>query len=166
MRWFFFGSLLDPDVLALVVGRQVPVTASQPAVLHGYQRVCVHNESYPALRPLPGAQVSGQLVDDLDEGETRRICFFEGDEFSASPCYVTLADGAISQALAFLTATRLELLDQPWDFHRWRDANKMAFLDMTRAFMAGFGTTDWHQLDSQWRAAQRRLQQEAQSRCG
>lgn len=161
MRWFFFGSLLDPEVRTIVVGREPSESARRPGILHGYRRVRVADESYPALKPQPGGRVAGLVVDDLDEHESRRVCFFEGEEFIAWPRTIEQADGRHVEALVFLAGANLALIDSRWDFHAWRATCKARFLDMSREFMAGFEVADWHELDRQWRADQRLFEQDA-----
>ena len=49
MRFFFYGTLLDPDVTALVLGRRLPPAAFVPASLPGHARRRAKGVSYPIL---------------------------------------------------------------------------------------------------------------------
>ncbi|MDX1606233.1 MAG: gamma-glutamylcyclotransferase family protein [Candidatus Competibacterales bacterium] len=160
MRWFFFGSLCDQDVLETVIDRPVPASAWRQARLHGYRRVRVVDELYPALRPHPGGRVDGFVVEGLDRHASNRVCFFEGDEFIPEPRPVELVDGRRIEALTFLPGPALEMTEQAWNFHRWQARHKPVFLDMAREFMAGFGHADWAELDARWRRRQHQVTRE------
>jgi Gamma-glutamyl cyclotransferase, AIG2-like len=49
MRFFFYGTLLDRDVMALVLGRRLPPAAYAAAVLRGHARRRAKGASYPTL---------------------------------------------------------------------------------------------------------------------
>ena len=55
MRFFFYGTLLDRDVTALVLGRRLPPQAFVPATLPGHSRWRVQGGSYPVV----GAAIRG-----------------------------------------------------------------------------------------------------------
>jgi len=161
MRWFFFGSLMDPDILSIVLGRRLAEHERVPAILHGYTRLVVKDESYPALRPEPGGKVHGLLVEHLDEDEGRRICFFEGEEFRLEEHEVELADGERRRAVAFILTEDYATEHQHWDLGHWRAAYKSGFLEMTEEWMQYYGdpdNPDFATLDSHWIAARERLQ--------
>jgi hypothetical protein len=156
MRWFFFGSLLDPDVLAVVLDRPATAYTRRYGTLYGYRRVRVIEESYPALIHDPDGRVDGLLVEPLGAEDERRVCFFEGEEFQPRSCPIELHDGEWRDARVFLTAGLSDCLhDQPWDFHIWRIRHKARFLEMARDFMAGYHTGDWYHRDERWKAAER-----------
>lgn len=156
MRWFFFGSLIDPDVLAVVLDRPATAYTRRPGTLYGYRRVCVIEESYPALIHDPDGRVDGLLVEPLNAEDERRVCFFEGEEFQPRIRPIELHDGERLEARVFLTAGLSDCLhDQPWDFRLWQTRHKTRFLEMARDFMIGYHTGDWYQRDERWKAAER-----------
>ena len=67
MRFFFYGTLLDRDVTALVLGRRLPPSAFEPAMLRGHSRRRARGVSYPVVVRDPRGEVSGAiwLVDDV-----------------------------------------------------------------------------------------------------
>lgn len=157
MRCFFFGSLMDPDVLDIVTGRRNAHTHLKAARLHGYARVCVAGESYPALKPHPGACVEGRMAEGLRERDLARILFFENEEFDFTLCRVELDCGRRVDAHVFLSAEHLDLEERPWDFERWAAVEKPAFLALAREWMEGFGALDFQELDLRWKLSQARL---------
>ena len=71
MRFFFYGTLLDRDVTALVLGRRLPPAAFVPAILPGYSRWRVQGGSYPISVPDHKGQVSGAVVGGLSARTSR-----------------------------------------------------------------------------------------------
>ena len=57
MTYFFFGTLMDRDVLATVLDRAVAHEEMIPAWLHDYARVRAATVSYPILVTSPGVVV-------------------------------------------------------------------------------------------------------------
>ena len=54
MTYFFFGTLMDRDVLATVLDRPVATDEMIPAWLHDHQRMRAATVSYPVLVRSPG----------------------------------------------------------------------------------------------------------------
>ncbi|MEM6988216.1 MAG: gamma-glutamylcyclotransferase family protein [Pseudomonadota bacterium] len=152
--WYFFGSLLDAGVRESVVGRAVPDDACVKAVLDGYKRVRVAEESYPALVACPGSSVDGILVTGLSAEETFRVMWFEGDEYAPEQVNLRLPTGEITQAHTFLAAPDLPLTSEAWHYERWARAELAHYLPMTREWMSGYGEHDFAEQDAIWRAAQ------------
>src|SRR6202040_1632036 len=65
MRFFFYGTLLDRDVTALVLGRRLPASAFVPAILPGWSRWRVQGSSYPISVPDRKGVISGAIVSGL-----------------------------------------------------------------------------------------------------
>ena len=62
MRFFFYGTLMDRDVLACVLARPVIAAALKPATLRGWRRCSVRGASYPVVVRDRG-QLAGAGVD-------------------------------------------------------------------------------------------------------
>src|SRR5690606_34715685 len=77
MRYFFYGSLADPDVLAAVLGRAR--VRAVPATLDGWRRWRVAGETYPLIAPAPGERVDGVAV-EVTHAEARRLAWYEGED--------------------------------------------------------------------------------------
>jgi hypothetical protein len=54
--FFFYGTLLDHDVMALVIGRRLPPSAFVPATLKGHVRRRAKGVSYPILLRHPSGE--------------------------------------------------------------------------------------------------------------
>ena len=159
MRWFFFGSLMDIDICEVVIAKRLRDKDIQPATLHGHVRVTVANETYPALKTQPGGAVAGILVDHLNAEDARRICFFEGEEFTLEPRTVELASGEHTEAMVFIAAAHLKIVERPWDFAVWQAIHKPHYLSLVHDWMAGYGAMDFMELDAQWVVNQTRMLQ-------
>ena len=65
MRFFFYGTLLDYDVIALVLGRRLPPAAFVPASLPGHARRRAKSATYPIVVRDPRGAVPGGVVRGL-----------------------------------------------------------------------------------------------------
>src|SRR5260370_30534202 len=100
MRFFFYGTLLDHDVTALVLGRRLPPKAFVPAILPGYSRWRVEGGSYPLSVPDRKGEVSGAIVGGLSVRDVLRLAAYDGPGYRIAPLYVNAAD-ALPTAAAF-----------------------------------------------------------------
>ena len=72
MRLFFFGSLMDADLLRLVLDREIEEIEHAAAEILGYERRRAKNESFPIIVPTPGGRVEGRLVTGLTAADVAR----------------------------------------------------------------------------------------------
>jgi hypothetical protein len=152
LPYFFFGTLMDADVLGVVLGRPPAAIAYATARLEGYRRWRVRGESYPIVRPDSSGGVDGVLVSDLSPAEIGRLNFYEGEEYRPLPLTVTSAGGP-RRALVFADDGGLQT-DGDWAFERWQREEKAALLAAARAFMADFGRIEGRSsMDARWRKA-------------
>jgi ADP-ribose pyrophosphatase len=157
MRFFFFGTLRDPDIRAVVAGEAVAAIAVQPATLQGYRLVGVRGESYPALAPDPAGRVAGDLIENVTAAAAARFAFYEGDEYEAASRAVTLPSGERVSATVFLPRAGLALDGAPWEFAVWRQSQKPASLRLARTWMGYFGQADLAPAEAAWRAMRAEL---------
>lgn len=155
MRCFFFGSLMDGDVAELVLGRRIDARALQPGILHGYERLVVAEESYPALAPRAGGKVAGVVIDRINHAELARMQFFESEEFAPVACDIELAAGGYVSAQTFLAREVLQYTDQRWDYGHWQRHEKNDYLLLVREWMSEYGRREAHQLEAAWSSARR-----------
>ena len=71
---FFYGTLRDPDLLRLVLGRDAVL---MPADLPGYRAVWAEGESFPLLIGDAHARATGVLARDLGAEDVARLNFYE-----------------------------------------------------------------------------------------
>lgn len=148
LPYFFFGTLMDPDVLERVLGR-APGPLSTSAVLHDYARVRVDREPYPALVTAPGRRVDGLLLHDYSEEDDRRIRYFEDFDFAIEQTVVETRAGR--EAAHFCGAvSNITPTDEPWCYEEWVRTEKDRFLKVTDIYMTGYGKLDAESADRLW----------------
>ena len=137
MRFFFFGTLLDDEVLTLVVGRDIPRADRRMAVLPGYRRAKVDGVSYPIVVPAEGAEVAGMLVSGLAPSEAARLVAYEGADYELVLRQVR-AGSRQRQAHVFVPSpgSRLKPLDEEWKFEAWASEHRAGFVARLRRGLA------------------------------
>ncbi|MCP4328019.1 MAG: gamma-glutamylcyclotransferase [Alphaproteobacteria bacterium] len=142
MRYFFFGTLRDREIMAAVIGRPPPEIVGLPAVLRGYRRVVLREEPFPALVPDPTATVDGLVINWLTGRDLDRILFYESIEYTPVEAMVSLARGRSVRARLFVDTGAIDFVDAPWDFDDWRVTQKRQDLELTRMWMEFYGFCD------------------------
>jgi hypothetical protein len=173
MRLFFFGTLLDPELFEIVVGRPLDRVAHAPARLDGWTRRRVAEEDYPVLVADPRGAAPGRLVAGLSWGEIDRCLFYEGDEYALRPVPVAVdpADAAVVHAAvaragappegapdrpdrvtahAYLSNGLLTDTAEPWRFEIWQAEVKLEALAIARAWMALYGRLTVAEAEERW----------------
>ena len=170
MRFFFFGTLMDRDVLDAVVGQasagqlaigqpaigqqtagqQTAVHGRRPAWLDGFRRMTVAREAFPMVLPAPGHRLEGVVVEGLSAADIDRILFFESIEYAPRTIDVALADDSRLSARCFLTNDGVEYNGETWDYGQWLNAHKADCLRETRLWMALYGHVDCQAADRLW----------------
>lgn len=135
---FFFGTLMDREVLSAVLGRAVPDGELRPATLPGWRRVDVSGRSYPMLIPHPTGRVEGVLASGLSRDDRARLDHYEGDEYRKAILMVRTTDGTEVAAGMFLCHPEVEAGKRDWRLEEWRRRHKRAALVRIRALMAGW----------------------------
>ena len=128
MRFFFYGSLLDPDVTALVLGRRLPPTAWVPAILPGHARRRIKEGTYPIAVPDPKGSIVGAIVGGLSARDVARLSAYEGPRYRVASLKVRVG-GAIRRAAVFAPLEeRFQQTAGAWDLAEWQRRHKRAFL--------------------------------------
>lgn len=143
MRFFFYGTLLDRDVTALVLGRRLPPAAFQRAILPGYARLRVKGGTYPIVVQDPRGRVAGAVVTGLSRKDVDRLARYEGPGYRIVPLDVKLYGGSASVSVFEPVKTRLQPTAEAWDLQLWQRRHKRAFINRLRpAFSAppGYST--------------------------
>src|SRR5260370_42100464 len=100
MRFFFYGTLLDCDVMALVLRRRLPPAAFVPASLPGHARQRAKGATYPIVVPDPRGTVPGGIVSGLSTRDVACLADYEGPGDRVVPLRVRLA-GAMTTGSGF-----------------------------------------------------------------
>jgi hypothetical protein len=125
---FFFGTLMDPEVLAAVTGVAPAAAAMAPARLGGFTRRAARGLPWPVLVADPAGSVDGRLWHGADGRARERINAFEAGEYAAALLTVE-AMGWAGRAWVWLALPgRVEPSAEPWDPGRWADAHKAGLL--------------------------------------
>jgi cation transport regulator ChaC len=135
MAYFFFGTLMDREVLATVLDRPVAEDELQRAWLHGYRRVRAASVSYPVLVPAPGLVVAGVAFRPKTALDDVRIRHFEDGEYVEHWSVVRLSGGRRLAARVFLALEALQATDEAWDLGAWTSAHRSEFLAQCREWM-------------------------------
>lgn len=150
MRLFFFGTLQDPDLFALVIGRPMAAFATQPAALSGRRSHKVKGESYPILSPHPDGRADGLLVEGFTAAELDRMQFFESDDYGLQPVTVTLADGSQVDAQIYASTGALEDTGEAWHLETWQAIEKPRTLLHHEAYMSLYGRMTSQEAAVRW----------------
>lgn len=137
MRFFFYGTLLDRDVAALVLGRRLPPQAFLPATLHGFARYRAKGVTYPIIVRDPNGMVSGAVVSGLSSLDVDRLAAYEGPRYRIAPLTVELNGTLITVSVFEPIEKRFEPVDGPWTLALWQRRHKRAFIDRIRPALSG-----------------------------
>ncbi len=159
-RYFFFGTLMDLDVLGLVLDRPADPEALVPARLPGYRRLRILRDSFPILVEDPAAAVDGLVFTTASAEEDARILFFEDYDYDLAPCRPVLPDGRIVEATFCGAESGVLASEEPWELERWAERHKPGFLELSRIYMACYGRMTTDEAESVWVEASERLRAE------
>lgn len=132
MDYFFYGTLMDADVLACVLGRPVVPGRVERAVLDGYERLYLADSCYPSVVPQARASVEGCLVGGLDAPAAARIADFEGDLYAPRVLSVTAPRRGVVAANTFVAGAGVALSSEKWELVPWRRRYRDVYLDLLR----------------------------------
>ena len=121
MRFFFYGTLMDPDLRALVIGRTAGIEI-EPATLLGWRRRRAAGFAFPVAVPAPGRRVEGVLARGLDRAAQRRLRHYEEDDYRLVRVAVRIArNGRSVSAFLFAPARgRFPSGRGEWRLGRWQ----------------------------------------------
>ena len=140
MRLFFYGTLLDPDIQSLVLGRVLDDDCA-PAELRHFRRVYIAGRRYPMLLPHRGGNVTGAVAARLGREDMARLCRYEGEGYRLERHAVFMIGGAGSAGAQAVSAwlfrsqpaTRWSTRD--WTLDLWQARDKAAYLRDVRHWL-------------------------------
>ncbi len=140
MQLFVYGTLMDRDVLRIVLGRAVVPEQMETAEISGFRRVHVPGRNYPMLLAHHGSgRVEGLLVHALDAEAVHRLMVFEGPEYHLVPLMVANADGHPVRAGVFLCDRSVSPGRRDWFMEVWSRRHKRLFLRRAYQLMERHG---------------------------
>jgi ADP-ribose diphosphatase len=116
---FFYGTLRDPAVLTVVLGRPVEHITIRPARLPDYEVCAVKGREFPFARATKGRSADGILVSGLSDEDVARLEFYEGAYLFDLVEVTVETGGKTAQAELFVTAHQGWQADGPWSLERW-----------------------------------------------
>lgn len=126
---FFFGTLMDREVLSLVLGRPVGADELEPATLRGFRRVRARGASYPVLVPDPQGRVEGRLLRKASPAERARLDAYEGPAYELAPVEIEDRAGRKLRALFYRAVPgRIAPSSEPWELADWQARFKPLYL--------------------------------------
>ena len=155
--FFFFGTLLDPVLRQVVVGRMLPEDCIHSAALADFERYHVQGEAYPLLVPQSGAVVDGILVERLSSAEVLRIEWYESDDYENAEVTVTLDRASRVAARCFMPAAIARYERSVWRYADWYRNDRIAALHLAREWMALMGRADIETAERRYLDRKRRL---------
>lgn len=172
MHFFFYGSLMDRELLALVIGRAANELCMEAATIHDFVPRRALNESFPILVPHPGGRVEGALVTGLTAADIARLRFYEASDYDGSEYALTVlaveCRGELLQAQVFLPTVNIEADETVWDFDTWAAAERALFIALVEERMSRYGSLTaaennalWPQMKARVHARFRRNQRPA-----
>jgi Gamma-glutamyl cyclotransferase, AIG2-like len=130
--FFFYGTLLDHDVMAVVIGRRLPPSAFVPARLRGHVRRRAKGVSYPIVQRDPGGEVEGVIVGGLTKHDVERLSIYEGPRYRIAPLKV-MVGGAVRTVSVFEPKeASFQPADGAWDLALWQGRYKRPFIARIR----------------------------------
>jgi gamma-glutamylcyclotransferase (GGCT)/AIG2-like uncharacterized protein YtfP len=138
LPFFFFGTLMDADVLARVTARPVVPAEMREAWLWGYRRHAARNAPYPVLRPHAACHVKGWVFHPRSADERARIDHFESEEYA--PEVLRVQEGTrMVAALCYLDLDDVfDVLEEDWSLHHFQTVEKPHYLEACDGWMADY----------------------------
>jgi hypothetical protein len=135
LPFFFFGTLMDRDVLEIVLGRPIAKDELTAARLRGYRRVRTATRPYPMLKPDPDGVVEGMLLMEPSSRDAARILHFENEEYVARRTTVHPASDRALKARVFFALPEMGATEEPWEPDSWASRHKGVFLRQCHEWM-------------------------------
>lgn len=127
MRFFFYGTLMDVDVLSAVTGRRFRPEELVPAALAGWRCAAVPGARYPALVAAEGRLCEGVVVEGVDRRMANRLAIYEGPQYRQVSIEVETDDGRLAAAV-FVPTPAMRVAKADWSFDGWRRRHKPDYL--------------------------------------
>jgi hypothetical protein len=128
LRFFFYGTLIEPEILHAVLRRPVAPAHRRNAVLRGYRRVFRQGASYPVVVADPASDVEGIVVSPLTTPDVALLTAYEGPEYEIRELTVKLSGDGFVGAKVFMPRAACEASRTPWTLEEWRRRYQSTFI--------------------------------------
>lgn len=150
LSFFYYGTLLDPDVRGAVFLPGSSAQTVEPADLHGFRRVRARQGGYPVLIRAKGARVRGALAEGLDRDALLRVAHFEGPDYLPWPIALRTAAGR-REAWTLLPNRRRCGGAGAWSLQSWQRREKAHAMRDILGWFAEPTAGSPHSIDVSWR---------------
>jgi ADP-ribose diphosphatase len=149
--FFFYGSLMDRELLEAVLGRKTSDLTFLPGWLAGYAAETAAGYTFPTLVEKRSGRADGVLTRGLKAADLDRIAFFE-DTTEYAPVVLDVATaGADVSAQVYVPTTALKTTGERWSFDDWCRNDKPLLLAITQRIMReNYGITPVAEIDAVW----------------
>lgn len=148
--FFFYGTLLDPDVRRLVLGRELEPTSLHAATLVNHRVSRARGKTYPVLASKRGAKAHGLIATHLNDRDAARLFHYEDDGYATIEVELSVFDGRMT-AWAFMPGPRMKALPVDWSYAAWRRSVKARVMPGIAAWMAAYPGPDALSHYRRWR---------------
>ena len=133
---FFYGTLMDRQVLRAVLGRTVLRQELVPATLVGFRREAALDLPYPLLVADENATVNGRMFLSSASRDIARINHFEHGEYWAARHSVLDRGGKWHQAWLYVALDCvLRPSGRPWELRSWARGGRATLLEACPQWM-------------------------------
>ncbi len=132
MILFFYGTLMDPDLLRELTGERAAALRLTPGHLPHYKRMRARDGDYPVLVPRIGARAPGLFVEGLDPQSLLWISHFEGPRYLPQRVMARDLAGQRLRPWVFMPVSPAHASDKSWDFKQWQRRQKPRTCRMLR----------------------------------
>lgn len=114
MQYFFYGTLIDPQTLARVLGRRPRRIGRLPAVAAARRVVALTGTPYPTLIKDDNGTAQGIVVNGLGARDAARLLAYEGRRYRLTRLVVQGPAGIARLARTFVAASPAGAARQAW----------------------------------------------------
>ncbi|MBP6010715.1 MAG: gamma-glutamylcyclotransferase [Alphaproteobacteria bacterium] len=158
--FFFYGSLMDLELLEAVIDRDAAHLAFTPGWLQGFVAETALGYTFPTLVESRHGRVDGLVTQGLTADDIARVAYFEDTEYQPVPIDVSTADSDVA-AQVFMATTALKSTGEAWSFEHWRQHHKPLLVAVTRKVMRQhYGITPFEEIDAHWHRIKAELEAE------
>lgn len=130
--FFFYGTLRDPDVRALVLGALSP-RMMIPATISGWRRAAVADATFPVAVAAPNATIDGVIARGLTPAAVKLLVRYEGPEYDIVTATARLPDARTCDVELFAPKPgSFTLLKRTWTLEDWQARDKAQYLHALR----------------------------------